>query len=281
MDAAQRWGELVQGRLDEIEQLRPERGPMGPSFWDQRADRFAARMKDADADEPLLAPLRQAVRPSDTVLDVGAGTGRFALALAPHVAEVVAVDPSAGMLDRLRGFAAERGLTNVRCEQGRWPDVDVGPADVVVCAYVLPVIADVAPFVRALDAAAARQVFVHLSGTLPDVLHAPFWQHFHGRPRAQAPTYLDAVDVLAEQGLEPHVEVVEAPVRARFADLGEAVADFRDNLLLPETDDITVTLESMLSAWLVDDAAGSLRPPVATLPAAILSWPRTAAPDRG
>lgn len=281
MDAAQRWGELVRGRLDEIERLRPERGSMGPSFWDQRADRFAARMKDAEADEPLLAPLRQAVRPTDTVIDVGAGTGRFALALAPHVAEVIAVDPSDGMLDRLRGFAAERGLTNVRCEQGHWPEVDVGGADVVVCAYVLPVIADIAPFVDALDAAAARQVFVHLSGHVPDVLHAPFWQHFHGQPRATAPTYLDAAAVLAEQGLQPDVEIVEAPVRARFADLDEAVADFRDNLLLPETDDVIAALTSMLSAWLVDDGAGWLRPPVATLPAAILSWHSGPASFRG
>lgn len=270
--ATQRWGELVRARLDEIERLRPERGPVGPSFWDQRADRFAARMADRGADEPLIAPLRQAVRASDTVIDVGAGTGRFALALAPHVAEVIAVDPSEGMLEHLRGFATERGLTNVRGEQGHWPDVDVGTADVVVCGYVLPVIADVAPFVRALDAAATRQVFVHLSGHLPDVLHAPFWQHFHGRPRATAPTYLDAAAVLAEQGLDPHVNVVETPVRARFADLDEAVADFRDNLVLPETADVVTTLTSMLSAWLVDDGAGALRPPMATLPAATLSW---------
>lgn len=281
MDATRRWDELVRGRLDEIERLRPERGAMDSSFWDQRADRFAARMNDGGADESLVAPLRQAVRPSDTVIDVGAGTGRFALALAPHVAEVIAVDPSGGMLDRLRGFAAERGLTNVRCEQGPWPEVDVGAADVVVCGYVLPVIADVAPFVRALDAAAIRQAFVLLSGTLPDVLHAPFWQHFHGRPRAQAPTYLDAAAVLAEHDLPADVEIVETPVRARFADLDEAVADFRDNLLLPETDDVIAALTSMLSAWLADDGAGSLRPPVATLPAAIVSWHNGSEPSRG
>lgn len=272
MDAAQRWGELVRARLEEMEQLRPERGSMGFSFWDARADRFAARMADDDADEPILAPLRRAVRADDTVVDVGAGTGRFALAVAPQVAEVVAVDPSATMLERLREIAAHRGITNVRCEQGRWEEVDVGPADVVVCAYVLPVIADVAPFVRKLDAAATREVFVHLSGHLPDVLHRPFWQHFHGRARATAPTYLEAMAVLEEQGVEPRVEVVEAPVRARFADLAEAVADFRDNLLLPDTDDVTRELERLLSAWLVDDGEAGLRPPVATLPAAVLRW---------
>lgn len=271
--AVQRWNELVTGRLHELERLRPGHAPTSPSFWDARADRFAARMRDADADEPLLAPLRAAVGPTDTVVDVGAGTGRFALALAPHVAEVVAVDPSRGMLDRLAEAARERGLTNVRCEHGSWQAAQVASADVVVCGYVLPVIADVAPFVRRLDATARRRVFVHLSGTTPDVLHAPFWQHFHGGPRAPAPTYLDAVAVLGELGLTPTVQIVETAVRARFADVEEAVADFRDNLMLADSAEVTAQLTTMLSTWLVDTGDGRLRPPIATLPAAILSWP--------
>lgn len=277
MDAAQRWGELVRARLDEMERLRPDRGSVGPSFWDARAQRFAARMTDAESDEPLLAPLRAAVRRTDTVIDVGAGTGRFGLAVAPGVTEVVAVDPSEQMLAHFREIAAQRGITNVRCERGRWGEVDVGSADVVVCGYVLPVIADVVPFVRALDQAATREVVVYLSGHLPDALHAPFWLHFHGRPRATPPTYLDAIAVLAEQGFDPETEIVEAPVRARFADLDEAVADFRENLLLPDAADVTAELRRLLADWLVDDGAARLRPPVATLPVAILRWtPRDA-----
>ena len=268
---AQRWNELVRARLDELEALRPGGGPSSSSFWEARADQLAARMSDADADAPLLAPLVAALEPTDTVIDVGAGTGRFTLAVAPHVAEVVAVDPSEAMLEHLREAAARRGITNVRCERARWEDA-TPRGDVVVCGYVLPLISDVAPFVRRLDAAARQQAFIYLSGTLPDVCHAPFWQHFRGQPRATAPTYLDALAVLQEQGLAPIARIVEAPVRARFADLDEAVSDFRDNLMLSETDEVVGELTDLLASWLVDTGDGRLRPPFATLPVAILSW---------
>lgn len=48
-----------------------------------------------------------------TVIDIGAGTGRFALAAASRFERVVAVDVSPAMLDVIRGRAAEARLTNL------------------------------------------------------------------------------------------------------------------------------------------------------------------------
>ena len=41
-------------------------------------------------------------RASSLVVDFGAGTGAFALALAPHVARIIAIDPSAAMVAAMR-----------------------------------------------------------------------------------------------------------------------------------------------------------------------------------
>jgi ubiquinone/menaquinone biosynthesis C-methylase UbiE len=49
------------------------------------------------------------------VVDFGAGTGRFALAAAPHVARVVAVDVSPAMLSVVRSRAGEAGIRNIEC----------------------------------------------------------------------------------------------------------------------------------------------------------------------
>ena len=48
-----------------------------------------------------------------TLIDLGAGTGTLALAAAPHLDRVVAVDVSPAMLAVLRRRARERGLANV------------------------------------------------------------------------------------------------------------------------------------------------------------------------
>ncbi len=56
-----------------------------------------------------------ALQTTSTVVDLGAGTGRFALAVAPHCREVVAVDMSAAMLTHTERAARAAGLTNVEC----------------------------------------------------------------------------------------------------------------------------------------------------------------------
>ena len=52
------------------------------------------------------------------VLDLGCGGGHVAFNVAPHVREVVAYDLSAEMLDVVAGAAKERGLTNLKTQQG-------------------------------------------------------------------------------------------------------------------------------------------------------------------
>jgi SAM-dependent methyltransferase len=52
-----------------------------------------------------------------TVMDLGTGTGRFALAAAPHCARMVAVDVSSAMLEQVRRRAAAAGAFNVEVVQ--------------------------------------------------------------------------------------------------------------------------------------------------------------------
>jgi putative AdoMet-dependent methyltransferase len=53
------------------------------------------------------------LRPDQTVLEIGTGTGEFALAAAGHCAKVYAVDLSAGMLRYAEKKAGSQGVNNV------------------------------------------------------------------------------------------------------------------------------------------------------------------------
>lgn len=59
-----------------------------------------------------------ALRPDQTVLEIGTGTGEFALAAAQHCARVSAVDLSAGMLRYAEKKARSRGVSNVEFLRG-------------------------------------------------------------------------------------------------------------------------------------------------------------------
>jgi ubiquinone/menaquinone biosynthesis C-methylase UbiE len=68
-----------------------------------------------------------------TLVDLGAGTGTFALAAAPYCGRVIAVDVSPVMLARLEQKAAEQGITNVTCVRAGFLSYEHqgDPADVV------------------------------------------------------------------------------------------------------------------------------------------------------
>jgi ubiquinone/menaquinone biosynthesis C-methylase UbiE len=98
---------------------------------DRRAERRAERAADLSAllDELLV------LDGSERVLDIGAGTGAFAFAVAPRVREVVAVEPDEELAARARADAPP----NVQVVVGDGEHLEVEPFsfDVVGCLRVL------------------------------------------------------------------------------------------------------------------------------------------------
>ena len=86
-----------------------------PYRWDERVEAW----EEVAAGAPFLR-LRDRIvelaqpQPDDVAVDLGAGTGLLALALAAQTAEVVAVDISPRMLARLEAAAADEGIRNLR-----------------------------------------------------------------------------------------------------------------------------------------------------------------------
>ena len=81
--------------------------------WAGVAERYGTGWSHADG--PDLGWMVDAAepRPGDRAIDLGAGAGHAALALAPRVARVDAIDPTPEMLGVAARLAAERGITNV------------------------------------------------------------------------------------------------------------------------------------------------------------------------
>jgi SAM-dependent methyltransferase len=79
--------------------------------------RYDGKM-DAEAAAEVALLSRLGLGSNSTVLEFGPGTGQFTIAVAPHCAQVFAVDVSPPMLERLRGKLAAHGLGNVECVQG-------------------------------------------------------------------------------------------------------------------------------------------------------------------
>jgi SAM-dependent methyltransferase len=97
--------------LDELAHAGPEH--LDPTF----VVGFESKQGYPDPAEDLAVLAAHGLDETSRIVDLGAGTGRFALAAARRFGQVTAVDISPAMLAFLRRRAAEAGVVNLECVQ--------------------------------------------------------------------------------------------------------------------------------------------------------------------
>jgi ubiquinone/menaquinone biosynthesis C-methylase UbiE len=97
--------------LDELAHAGPEH--LDPDF----VAGYERKQGYPDPAEDLAVLAAHGLDAASTVVDLGAGTGRFALAAARRFGHVTAVDVSEAMLGFLRQRAAAAGVANLECVQ--------------------------------------------------------------------------------------------------------------------------------------------------------------------
>src|SRR5437660_1712755 len=121
IDWRQRWKRIVDDRSTLAA------GHADHGYWDRRAASYA-RSTQTRVDE-FLQVLEPFLSPRKTLIDVGAGTGRYSVPLAERLEWVTAIEPSEGM----RSHIPPRD--NITSVASTWEDAGVAPADLVVCRH--------------------------------------------------------------------------------------------------------------------------------------------------
>jgi len=217
-DLAAGWGARVRANRDQVERVREV--PDGADFYGPVTSLFRANPRRTD--EPVLDRLRELARPDETWLDIGAGAGRYALPIALLVREVIAIDPSVGMLRALGEGMTAHGIGNIRRIEGRWPPVDaaardgLGPfpvADVSLIAHVGYDIEDIGPFLDAMEAATRRLCVAVFMERQPASVADPFWPRVHDEERVPLPALPEFIELLGARGRDPGVVRTEREPR--------------------------------------------------------------------
>lgn len=93
-------------------------------FWDRIAERYAKKpVPDEAVYERKLATTRDYLRPDMEVLEFGCGTGSTAIAHAPYVKHIWAIDISSKMIEIAKEKAATGSVRNVTFEQSTIQDL--------------------------------------------------------------------------------------------------------------------------------------------------------------
>jgi SAM-dependent methyltransferase len=204
--------------------------PEGDS-WTRVAARFRDMSRTFRADQdPFMARLSPWLDTDATVLEIGAGAGRLTRPVAERVRQVVAVESSPAMRTILAEELEAAGLKNVEIVSGTWPAVQVGAVDLAFCSHVLYDVADLGPFLTAMNDVARRACFIYLTVRHPFDSFRDLLQTFRHWTAPTRPTYLDAAQCLYQLGILPNAEVAELSTGLSFGSLDEALPFYRERI---------------------------------------------------
>ena len=111
-------------------QRRRAEAPESIERWNKRAQQFAENAvspSSQDRQNELLDWLQQsgALKKGFKVLDIGAGSGRYAIPMAQMGCEVVALEPAEAMVEHIRERMNKESLSNIEIINKPWQEVDL------------------------------------------------------------------------------------------------------------------------------------------------------------
>jgi SAM-dependent methyltransferase len=223
--------------------------------WDKRASSFFRAVSNSSEAEEVIPTLN--LLPTDTVLDMGAGTGRFAVPFAKHVSHLTAVEPSLGMAAFLEQGMSNAGLTNYSIVRKRWEDIQVGediPLHDVVFASNSLGFHDLAGGLLKLDAAAKRSVHI-LWFAGPD--RHPMDEELrnrlgHSPYDSFGPDYIFIAHVLHDMGIYANIQVDRMKTTHTYESLDEAVSWWTERKNI-EPDQVPVIREYLAEKLIPSD----------------------------
>ncbi len=202
-----------------------------PEFWDERVDWFEELVQQSDRAGMIMSRLK--IEPDYRVLDIGAGPGTTAIPLAKNVKGVTVVEPSNGMLARLKENVAKENLENITYIPKKWEDVEIGNDieakghDVVIASHSL-VMKDIKNALVKINEAVKRSVYIFIvAGRRNEKEGSSLWSLFNREKPGLRPDYIYLYNILYQLGIYANVEIIDANHNMQFPELEAAVQHYK------------------------------------------------------
>jgi SAM-dependent methyltransferase len=170
----------------------------------------------------LLEKVLSGLDSSSTLLDIGAGTGAFAIPASARIAGVTAVEPSLQMSLFLENKM--NGQKNIRIINKWWEDIsldEAGSHDTVLAANSLYRIEDILPALKKIVEAAGKYIYIIMScksGLFDDI-----WKNLKGEAYHPPPSYIHLYNILYSMGVMADVEIIRNKRRHIYKDMDQAI----------------------------------------------------------
>jgi 2-polyprenyl-3-methyl-5-hydroxy-6-metoxy-1,4-benzoquinol methylase len=222
--------------------------------WKNKARSFSEGVKRRRNQPDLhrdfvLATLR--ANPDSTVLDIGAGTGGWAIPMARHAKKVTALEPSPGMIAVLQENVEQEGIRNIEIVRGGWPDTVVAPHDYSLCSHAMYGVADLPAFVNAMSRVTRKTCLMLTRAPDHDGTLAEMALRIWGQPH-DSTNFQVAYNALLQIGIYANVLMGKQGQWEPWsnASFEEAMAETRRRFKVPSPSEHDAFLNEMLKSRL-------------------------------
>jgi SAM-dependent methyltransferase len=226
-DWAQLWRELVEATAEREKSCiaKAERG----------ARNLNRRWAKADSTRDFIVAQLDA-NPGATLVDIGAGTGRWSMMLAHHARHVTAIDSSPLMIQAMQENLRAENIDNVRIVEGTWPQIQIEPHDFSFCSHAMYASHDLPAFIRGMAQVTRRMCFLLMRATTSDGIMAEAAMHLWGHPY-DSPNFQVGYNVLLQMGIFPNVMIADTGLWEPWTSpsLDAALVDIKRRMGLSQT----------------------------------------------
>jgi precorrin-6B methylase 2 len=246
------WRQLVESQSHIWNTKNASDGKQDP--WKDRARSFRDGVKKRratpDAHRDFVISMLRA-NPESTVVDIGAGTGGWAIPMARHARMVTALEPSSEMIAVMKEEIALEEIGNVEIVQGAWPETEVAPHDFSLCSHAMYGAADLPAFVDTMSRITRKTCLLLMRAPAHNGTLAEAAKRIWGQPH-DSPNFQVAYGALLQMGMYPHVLMGKAGQWDPWtnASFEEAMAEMRRRFRLQPDSEHEAFLEHLLTSRL-------------------------------
>jgi len=226
----------------------------GDDFWEHKAKHFEKMVNERwakpDSSRDFLIQ-RLKNNPDSTLLDIGAGTGKWSMLASPFAGQVTALEPSFAMQKVLKEKIEIEKVTNIDIVTGTWPEDDVSPHDYVLASHSMYGVGHFKAFVDKMSDTATKGCMMVLRVPFADSVMAVAASEIFGQPY-DSPNLQIAYNALMGMDIYPDVIMEEAGNWAAWTNdsFAEALDDLKNRLDIAESSKYDKFLSGLLDKHL-------------------------------
>ena len=223
------WRELVERFTVEPAQSEAEM----MARWGKRVRRagYTEEQRMSDRDDPLMRFVIGNLQPTDTVLDIGAGIGRWSIPMAMAARSVTALDTLPGMLDIIRDNTLDEGVNNIETVLGDWSSVELGPHDHTLASHAVYMSPDIVGYARKMERLSRKTCNIVMRVPKHNGVIGELARRIHGCWH-DSPNFVVGYNALLQAGINGHVVMEESTRLLHNENLEDALARVKRHLRL-------------------------------------------------